>query len=266
MTTPTVSNTAPYLPVDPEALRASVRDKYRHVATEPDGAYHFHTGRNLAARLGYPESLVDRLPDQAVESFAGVANLFAIAPLGEGDKVIDLGSGGGFDCFVAAQIVGPSGQVLGVDMTIEMLTKAAQTAQDLGWDHVSFRKGIIEDLPVSDGWADVVISNGVLNLVADKRLAFAEIYRVLGPGGRLQFADIAVGKEVPEAATCDIDLWTDCIAGGQAIEAWIQLITEAGFVNVRVGEGVDTFAGAPGERNARRFEVFGHAFHAVKPR
>lgn len=265
----TVSTTRPTptddLTVDPEVLRASVREKYAAVATGPDGAFHFHTGRPLARRLGYPDALVDPLPDPAVESFAGVADPFSLRPIGEGDRVVDLGSGGGFDCFVAARLVGPSGHVIGVDMTPAMLAKARATADQLGLDHVEFREGIIESLPVDDGWADVAISNGVLNLVADKRRAFAQVHRVLRPGGRVQFGDIAVGGDVPHQARCDVDLWTDCIAGGQSTDDWVALLEEAGFVDVQVGEAVDTFGGAPGEPNARRFEVLGHAFAARKP-
>jgi arsenite methyltransferase len=197
-----------------------------------------------------------------VESFAGVADPFSLRPLGLGDRVVDVGSGGGFDSFVAARLVGEQGRVVGVDMTPEMLAKARETARLMGVANVEFREGIAEDLPLDDGWADVVISNGVLNLVADKPRVFAEIHRVLGPGGRLQFADIAVGREVPEAATCDIDLWTDCIAGGQSVDGWRALLRSAGFVDIEVGPAVDTFGGAPGERNARRFEVFGYPFSA----
>jgi SAM-dependent methyltransferase len=166
----TTAHTAPMfdLRVDPQALRASVRDKYRHVATDPRGAFHFHTGRALARLLGYPGRLVDDLPEVAVESFAGVANPFSAGPLGEEDRLVDLGSGAGFDCFVAAQLVGPRGEVVGVDMTAEMLAKATAVAAELGLANVTFRRGILEDLPVDDGWADVVISNSVLNLVADK--------------------------------------------------------------------------------------------------
>jgi arsenite methyltransferase len=264
MSTETTIDTA--LPVDPEALRASVRDKYRHVATTPNGGFHFHTGRPLAALLGYDPALVDPLPDRAVESFAGVANPFSLAPLGQGDHILDVGSGGGFDCFVARQLVHPDGHVLGVDMTDEMLAKSTDTARQLGWDNVEFRQGIIEHLPVDDASVDAVISNGVLNLVADKPRAFAEIFRALRPGGRLQFADIAIGREVPYEATCDIDLWTDCIAGGQSLDDWRSLLAGAGFVDIEVGPGVDTFRGAPGESSARAYEVAGHPFFARKPR
>jgi arsenite methyltransferase len=194
--------------VDPEALREQVRGKYREVAVDPGASFHFHTGRYLARRLGYQDDLVAALPDRAVESFAGVANPFSLHPLAAGEKVVDIGSGAGFDSFIAAGQVGPGGQVVGVDMTGEMLAKSRQTAAALGLAQVEFREGLAEALPVPDGWADVVISNGVINLCADKQTVFAEIHRVLRPGGRLQFADIANGQPVPEGALRDIDLWT----------------------------------------------------------
>jgi arsenite methyltransferase len=194
--------------VDPDALREQVRGKYREVAVEPGASFHFHTGRPLAARLGYDAGLVDGLPDRAVESFAGVASPFSLRRLEPGEKVVDVGSGAGFDSFIAAGQVGSAGQVIGVDMTAEMLAKARQTATELGLGQVEFREGLAEALPVPDGWADVVISNGVINLCADKQAVFAEIFRVLRPGGRLQFADIANGRPVPEGALRDIDLWT----------------------------------------------------------
>jgi arsenite methyltransferase len=196
------------LPVDPEALREQVRGKYRDVALDPGASFHFHTGRALASRLGYETSEVDALPDQAVESFAGVANPFSLRQLSLGEKVVDVGSGGGFDSFVAAAQIGPTGQVIGIDMTAEMLARSRQTARALGLGHVQFREGLAEALPVADAWADVVISNGVINLCADKQAVFAEIFRVLRPGGRLQFADIANGRPVPAEAMRDIDLWT----------------------------------------------------------
>ncbi|MBI2358388.1 MAG: methyltransferase domain-containing protein [Deltaproteobacteria bacterium] len=194
--------------VDEEALREQVRNKYREVATNPAGKYHFHTGRFLAAHLGYDAAVVAALPDAAVESFAGVANPFSLRPLARGERVVDVGSGGGFDSFIAAAQVGSEGQVIGVDMTKEMLHKSRAMAELLGYKNVEFREGLAENLPVEDNWADVLISNGVINLCADKRRVFAEIFRVLRPGGRLQFADIANGKPVPESAMRNIDLWT----------------------------------------------------------
>ena len=194
--------------VDQDALREQVRGKYREVAADPGASFHFHTGRALARRLGYDAAAVAALPDRAVESFAGVGNPFSLRPLASGERVVDVGSGAGFDSFIAGGQVGPGGQVIGVDMTPEMLAKSRQTAGALGLAHVGFRDGFAESLPVGDGWADVVISNGVINLCADKQAVFAEIFRVLRPGGRVQFADIANGRPVPAEALRDIDLWT----------------------------------------------------------
>jgi arsenite methyltransferase len=194
--------------VDAVALREEVKSKYREVATDPHGTYHFHTGRYLARRLGYDDKFVKSLPDVAVESFAGVASPFALRTLSKGERVVDVGSGAGFDSFVAADQVGPNGKVVGVDMTEEMLAKSRSTAAALKLGHVKFRKGIAEDLPIADEWADVVISNGVINLCADKRAIFSEIIRILRPGGYLQFADIANAKPIPYAAIQNIDLWT----------------------------------------------------------
>ena len=195
-------------PVDPAALREEVKSKYREVAENPSGSFHFHTGRRLASRLGYDTSVVDAMPDSAVESFAGVANPFSLRLLTPGERVVDAGSGAGFDCFIAAQQVGPSGKVVGVDMLPEMLQKARASAERMGLRNVELREGLLEEMPVEDGWADVVISNGVINLCADKKQVLKEIWRLLRPGGYLQFADIANGKPVPESALRNIDLWT----------------------------------------------------------
>jgi SAM-dependent methyltransferase len=197
------------LPVDAAALREEVKHKYREVAVNPHGTFHFHTGRPLAHRLGYNDAIVARMPDSAVEAFAGVANPFSLCSLKPGEHVVDVGSGAGFDCFIAAGQVGATGRVVGVDMTEEMLQRSRAAAATMGLSNVEFRKGLIEHLPVEDEWADVVISNGALNLCADKRRVFVETIRVLKPDGRLQFADIASGKSVPESALHQIDLWTD---------------------------------------------------------
>jgi len=202
------ASTAGDLLVDPAALREQVRGKYREVAVDPGASFHFHTGRGLASRLGYEAAAVSALPDRAVESFAGVGNPFLLRRLAPGEKVVDVGAGGGFDSFIAAGQIGPGGEVVGIDMTAEMLAKSRQTAEALSLAHVEFREGLAEALPVDDGWADVVIANGVINLCADKQAVFAEIFRVLRPGGRLQFADIANGRPVPAEALRDIDLWT----------------------------------------------------------
>ena len=194
--------------VDADALREQIRDKYREVAVDPHRAFHFHTGRPLAALLGYEHDAVEALPDRAVESFAGVGNPFSLRRLQSGERIVDVGSGAGFDSFIAAGQVTDSGRVVGIDMTPEMLKKSRATADDLGYACVEFREGLAESLPVEDGWADAVISNGVINLCADKKAVFTEIHRVLKPGGWLQFADIANGRPVPPEALRDIDLWT----------------------------------------------------------
>jgi len=196
------------LAVNPSVLREEVKKKYRDVACNPHGEHHFHTGRPLARRLGYDQAVVGAMPDAAVESFAGVANPFALRALSRGEKVVDAGSGAGFDSFIAAHQVGPDGRVVGVDMLEEMLEKSRNNARLMGLGNVEFREGVLEEMPIEDRWADVVISNGVINLCADKKRAFGELWRVLRPGGRLQFGDIANGKPVPESAISNIDLWT----------------------------------------------------------
>lgn len=191
-----------------DELRNEIRDKYAAVVVTPDAEFHFHTGRQLTERLGYERDPVDALPDIAVESFAGVGNPFQQRPIQTGEYVVDLGSGAGLDSFLAARASGSDGRVIGVDMTTDMLDKATATAEQIGIDNVEFREGYLEELPIEDGWADAVIANGVINLCPDKQQAFAEAFRVLRPGGVLQFADIANTKPVPEEARRQIDLWT----------------------------------------------------------
>jgi len=194
--------------VDTESLRDAIREEYAEVAANPEKDYHFHTGRPLAKILGYHEAWVDAVPEGAVESFAGTGNPFSLGELEPGAHVVDMGSGAGFDSLIAARLVGPEGQVVGVDMTPEMLEKSRAAAAEAGLAQLEIREGYIESLPLPDGWADVVISNGVVNLCPDKPAVFGEMYRVLKPGGRIQIADIMVRKAVPEEAKGDIDLWT----------------------------------------------------------
>jgi arsenite methyltransferase len=194
--------------LDVDVLRTAIQEEYAEVAAYPMKGFHFHTGRFLADRLGYPFDRVEALPDPVVESFAGVGNPFSWGDLETGETVVDLGCGAGFDTLLAAQMVGPDGGVIGVDMTPAMLTKARRNADLLGLSNVDLREGYLEELPVADATADVVISNGVINLCPDKATVLAEALRVLKPGGRLQIADIIVAKAVPEGAKQDIALWT----------------------------------------------------------
>ena len=194
--------------LDLEALRAAVQEEYRLVALEPERGFHFHTGRLLSRLLGYPEEWLAGIPEGSIESFAGTGNPFSLGVLQPGEKVVDMGSGAGLDSLIAARMVAPGGEVIGVDMTLGMLEKARSAAAETGLNHIDFRQGYAEDLPVPDHWADAVISNGVLNLVPDKSAALQEMARVLKPGGRLQIADILVRKAVPESAKNRIDLWT----------------------------------------------------------
>jgi arsenite methyltransferase len=194
--------------VDRAELRRSIAEKYAEVATNPEVGFHFHTGRPLAARLGYPDNIIDGLPAAAVESFAGTGNPFLFGPLRPGERVVDVGCGAGLDTLIAAQQVEATGRVTAVDMTAEMRAKTLRGAQEMGLANVEVREGFAESLPVDDAWADVVISNGVVNLCPDKRAVFREMFRVLKPGGRIQIGDILVHKEVPQSAKDDIALWS----------------------------------------------------------
>ncbi|MFC1890494.1 methyltransferase domain-containing protein, partial [Thermodesulfobacteriota bacterium] len=182
--------------------------EYETVARDPERGYHFHTGRPLAAILGYREEWLEDVPEETILSFAGTGNPFSTGTIQAGEHVLDVGCGAGIDSFIAAGMVGPGGRVIAVDMTPAMLDRANKSAAQTGLDNVEFRKGFGEDLPAESGWADVVISNGVLNLMPDKASALLEMARVLKPGGRLQIADILVQEAVSEEAKEDIDLWT----------------------------------------------------------
>ncbi len=215
--------------VDVEELEVKVKDMYRHVATEPQGDYHFELGRSLAQRLGYPADVLDRIPAGAVESFAGVGFFFDLASLQPGESVIDLGSGSGMDVFFAATEVGTPGTVVGVDFTLEQLDKARRLAEKAGFDQVELREGRIEDLPAEDATCDCVISNGVINLAPDKGRVFGEAARVLKPGGRLAIADIVSEQQLRESIVCDADLWASCIGGAAQQDAYQEAIGAAGF-------------------------------------
>ncbi len=190
-------------------LRDEISREYAEVATDPDRGYHFNTGRAALAMNEYDKEWLEGLPSSAIASFSGMGNPFLMGLPVDGEYVVDIGSGAGVDSMIAARAVGPAGHVIGVDMTEAMLEKANSGKTELGLDQLEFRRGFTESLPISDGWADLVISNGVVNLSPDKDRVFKEIFRILRAGGRLQIADITVEKEIPEGAKRDIDLWTN---------------------------------------------------------
>lgn len=194
--------------ISPDELRLEIKKEYANVALDPDKGYHFHTGRRLANLLGYDEALYVGLPESNIASFAGTGNPFSVGSINSGDIVVDVGSGAGFDSLIASRLVGSSGRVIGFDMTSEMLKKARAGAAAMGASNVEFREGLAESLPLPGNFADVVISNGVLNLTLDKTETLREWFRILKPGGRLQAGDILVEREIPSDAIDDISLWT----------------------------------------------------------
>jgi len=194
--------------VDVDVLREEIRRTYTDVSTDQDKDFIFPTGRAWAEELGYPQPELSRVPDATVESFAGVANHWALGRIEAGEVVVDLGCGAGTDLLIAAQMTGPAGRVVGVDMTPTMLGRARESAGEMGLTNVDLHESLIEALPLQDTSVDVVISNGVIDLVPDKDAVFDEIDRVLRPGGRLQVADVIIHTEVSEDARARIDLWT----------------------------------------------------------
>jgi SAM-dependent methyltransferase len=196
------------IPVDVDVLRGEIRKTYTEVSTEQDREFIFPTGRSWAQELGYPEPELSRIPDASVKSFAGVANHWALGRVGPGEVVLDLGCGAGTDLLIAAQMTGPSGRAIGVDMTTAMLERTRASASEMGLENVALHETLIEALPLEDASVDLVISNGVIDLVPDKEAVFDEIDRVLRPGGRLRIADVVIHHEVSEDARKRIDLWT----------------------------------------------------------
>lgn len=193
--------------LDVDALRQAIRDEYDVVASDPDHGFHFHTGRRLAGILGYQDAWLDGIPESTIASFAGTGNPFSMGELSPGERVVDVGCGAGIDSLIAAKMVGQSGAVVGIDMTPAMLDKARANAAAAGFANTRFHQGLAESLPVENGWADVVISNGVLNLFPDKFAALQEMARALRSCGRLQIGDILVEKAIGEKGKRNIDLW-----------------------------------------------------------
>ena len=212
-----------------QELEQRVKHMYEEVARDPDAEFHFETGRPLAERLGYRPGDLDRIPAPAIDSFAGVGHFLDLAAIEPGESVLDLGSGSGMDSFLAALAVGRGGRVVGIDMTDEQLAKARRLASDAAVGNVEFVAGYIEDPPVEAEAFDCVISNGVINLSADKAAVFGAVARALRPGGRLALADIVSREQLPERVTCDASLWAACIAGAMQRDSYREAIEAAGL-------------------------------------
>lgn len=215
--------------LDTQELEQRVKEMYREVAEEPDKEFHFETGRPLAVRLGYPVAELDAIPAAAIDSFAGVGYYFDLAGIKPDEMIVDLGSGSGMDTFLAARRTGEGGRVVGIDMTDAQLDKAGRLADEHGIANVEFVKAYIEHLPLENESADVVVSNGVINLSPDKAKVFAEAARVLRAGGRLAIADIVTATQLPESVTCDAALWAACIGGAMQRDDYREALEAAGF-------------------------------------
>jgi ubiquinone/menaquinone biosynthesis C-methylase UbiE len=210
-------------------LEQKVKDMYGEVARNPHGEFHFEMGRVLAERLGYPGADLDRVPAEAIDSFAGVGYYFDHAKLQPGETVVDLGSGSSMDSFIAALHVGKTGRVVGVDMTDAQLEKAERLRAAAGFDNVSYLKGYIDSVRSEGGAFDAVISNGVINLAPDKQQVFNEAARLLRPGGRLAIADIVTEAQLPDGITCNATLWAACIGGAMQVDRYLEAIERAGL-------------------------------------
>ena len=251
---------------DPKELEAKVKAMYRSVAEDPHGEFHFEMGRTMAERLGYAPADLDHIPAEAIESFAGVGHYFHLAELEEGETVVDLGSGSGMDTFVAALKVGSGGKVIGVDMTDEQRAKAERLRDRDGFRNVTYVKGYIENVPLPDDSADVVISNGVINLATDKRKVFGEAARLLKPGGRLAISDIVTEARLPESVVCNSTLWAACIGGAAQQDSYRDQIEAAGLEVVKLEDNpAYHFISDNARAASAKFGVKSISLLAVKP-
>lgn len=225
----------------------AVRKMYTDVARDPERGFHFPTGREACEMEGYPAELLDPLPPSAVASFAGVGFPFAADVIREGHTVLDVGSGSGTDALIAARLVGPAGEVIGLDMTRAMRERLEGNARGMGAENVRVLDGNAESIPLPDGSVDVVTTNGVLNLVPDKAQAVREIYRVLRPGGWIQGADICLGQEPSAACRSKPELWAECIVGATREDEYLGFFREAGFHEVELLSDLDYFAHSPSD-------------------
>jgi SAM-dependent methyltransferase len=251
---------------DPKELEAKVKAMYRSVAENPHGEFHFEMGRAMAERLGYAPVDLDRIPQEAIDSFAGVGYYFHLAELKPGETVLDLGSGSGMDTFIASLKVGPTGKVIGVDMTDEQRAKAERLRDRDRFNNVTYLKGYIENVPLPAASVDAVISNGVINLATDKTLVFREAARLLKPGGRLAISDIVTEVQLPETIVCNSTLWAACIGGAAQQDNYRAQIQAAGLSVVKVQENPTYQFISDNARGAsKKFGVKSISLLAVKP-
>ncbi len=251
---------------DPKELESKVKAMYRSVAENPDGEFHFEMGRAMAERLGYAPADLDRIPAEAIESFAGVGYYFHLADAKPGETVVDLGSGSGMDTFIAALSVGPRGKVIGVDMTDEQRAKAERLRDRDGFLNVTYVKGYIEQAPLPDGLADLVISNGVINLATDKSKVFGEAGRLLKSGGRFAISDIVTEVQLPESIVCNSTLWAACIGGAAQQDNYRQMIEAAGLSLVKEEDNPQyQFISDNAKGASKKFGVKSISLLAVKP-
>src|SRR6476646_9550883 len=251
---------------DPKELEAKVKAMYKSVAEDPKGDFHFEMGRAMAERLGYARVDLDRIPAESIESFAGVGYYFYLADVKVGETVVDLGSGSGMDSFIAALKVGPRGKVIGVDMTDEQRAKAERLRDRDGFLNVTYVKGYIEEAPLPDGVADVVISNGVINLATDKSKVFSEVARLLKSGGRFAISDVVTEVQLPETIVCNSTLWAACIGGAAQQDNYRDQITAAGMNVIKVEDNPTYQFISDNARGAsKKFGVKSISWLAVKP-
>lgn len=251
-----------------DAIFTAVRAMYTDVALHPERDYHFPTGRGACTFVGYPEEQLANLPSSAIESFAGVGYPFAANVIRTGDTVLDVGSGSGTDLLLAARQIGSRGEAIGLDMTAAMLEKLQRNVRAAGIGHARLLEGNAEKIPLPNESVDVVTSNGVLNLVPDKHAAFAEIYRVLRPGGRLQIADIALGQPMSTECASDPKLWAECVVGATLEDELTAMLEQAGFMHVEPVGHLDYFSGSSSAATrsiARSFRARSIVLRASKP-
>jgi ubiquinone/menaquinone biosynthesis C-methylase UbiE len=241
-----------------QSLIQAIHDEYTEVACNRNHKIHFISGRPLAKRLGYPETVFGLLPEEAIRPFAGVGNPFKAGSIRPDEILLDIGCGAGFDIFIAWLSGARNNTIYGLDITEAMVQKARENTKTMGANNIKILKGSAENIPLHDASIDVVISNGVINLCTDKIGVYKEIYRVLKPGGRFQIADVLLRHAVPDKSRDLVHLWTNCVAGGVPMQEYKDIIHMAGFKNVRVMDSFNVFKDARIAKSAASFGAKGH--------